>query len=162
MLPVPNKYLVIAGATLLLVVGAYFKGHYDGKRKFDILKAELTIQAKADQKRVDEIERDNEYVKKEIADDYKKLADTRGGTIADLSKRLRDRPTINLSTPGGTTCKPGDPAVGPGASGSESPPAAAPGPTASLDAFVLRDALTIGRDALDAELLWRKWARETR
>jgi hypothetical protein len=164
---IPTPYKIAAAAILAtaLIGGAYLKGYDRGKTDYQVLKAEITQQAKDQQKADDaQIAKDTTVSKEVYAEAQQKLADA-GNTINDLTSRVQHSGSSSgqVSTTSCTASQPNTVTNGPAVAGRNSSPTEATGPATEEESTIstdtLRDALQTGIDALNAELLWRQWQR---
>ena len=165
MFPLPQTLLLKIGlslATLFAVISVTWfaaASHYSGK--FVALRAQYEQAAKDAQKAADDKVLHDNYVSKEVNDEALQKLAGMSSTIDDLSSRLRQHPTI-ITTSDPSTCQAanGTPAtVGSATPGSPNPAQGSSSTTSTLDTKALSDILDLGIDAINAELLWREWAK---
>jgi hypothetical protein len=154
---------VLAGACAATWFGA--DAHYS--RQYVALKASYEQAAKDQQAKVDQTIADNQAAAKAVNNEAQQQIGSMAGTITSLLMRKpAGGGAITVCT---TAPRPAVAAVQPdrpATAASPGPTAAAPGPSqgpqAAIDAAVLTGVLDVSIDALKAELLWRKWVRDTR
>lgn len=144
-----------------IVAGTWFKADAYYSAKYDNLKGQLVAEAKDQQKQVDATIANNTMVAKEINDEAVNQIGLMSDVISDLSVRL------NTSRRPFTVCPAtaGTPAIGAAPNGSGTTATAGRDPVPStgivVDRQVLTDILQAADDAVTADILWRKYARET-
>jgi hypothetical protein len=98
--PTVLRYVGIAGAALMLFLGAYIKGRHDVQVKFDGFKAEVAAAAKAQEDHNKQIQSERDLFNKGVVDGYKaKLA----AANAYINGLRYDSSTGKLSTPSDST-----------------------------------------------------------
>jgi hypothetical protein len=149
--------IVAVTAVLCLITFFETKQHY--QTQYVQLTAEIK-QASADQ--AIKVAQQNLIEKNATQEAYNAIQTSNAAyvdTVADLSKRLQQRPTgspIIVSSPGGVTCKsPDRPAVGPANPVTPGPV----GPTSTLDTEILRDDLNIAISNAKALKAINEWGR---
>lgn len=161
--PLLLKIVASIGLLLAIIGSTWFasKAHYVSQ--FVALKAEIQQQAKDEQINIDAINLKNNFVTKEAYNEAQTQLANASNTIGDLNKRMQQHPTIVTSQVSGTkgcTNQLNTNTDGPGTNSSTGQSPELEGPTtSSLDTETLRDVLSTGIDALNAELIWRKWNR---
>jgi hypothetical protein len=157
---IPYLWLVRIGVFVVLVgcgaAGVWLKAKHHYETKYNDLKAAYEQAAKVQEAHTAEVVEQHKATAERIDHEAQEQIGSMGTVIADLSKRLHDKPR---GSPGQV------PAPAPSAPVAD---AAANGPTVEtgdrcLAAVAPADVaagLDIGIDALEALLLWREWARE--
>jgi hypothetical protein len=156
---------VLVGACAATWFGA--DAHYS--RQYQALKSSYEQAARDQQAKVDQTIADNQAAAKAVNDEAQQQIGTMATTISDLSVRLQHNAGSRTVTVRTTPSCPTIATVEPDRStvtASPGPATAAPGPgeqpEVSIDASILTGVLDVSIDALKAELLWRKWVRDTR
>lgn len=158
------KLAVYAGVLSTCIVGTWFSADAYFSQEYEALKASVIQKAKDDQKAEDDRARANETVSKEVYSEAQSQIGDMATVMADLSVRLKSHPSPLHSCP----VTPGSlqPYVQPG--GPQAPVArepasgaAGPAPDVGVDRDTLKSVLTAAKQAVIAELLWRRYARGT-
>jgi hypothetical protein len=158
-------------AAVLVGTGAATWGFADAhySRQYEALKSSYEQAAKDQQAKVNQTIADNKAAAKAVNDEAQAQIGSMAATIGDLSIRLQHNAGGRTVTVRSAPSCPPVAAVQPersAAPASSGPPAEAAGPSdhpeAIIDAGILTGVLDVSIDALRAELLWRKWVRETR
>jgi zona occludens toxin (predicted ATPase) len=158
-----NKYVL---GTLLLgiVLGVGFLAGYNHEHS-----KLVSVEARYKQAQIDAEKREQDLIAanalqtKRIQDEATKQIANERAAVADLSVRVTDAHTaLSLCTTTSSTGTDVQP-IGQGTTGNAVPPnqAAPATPSIGINAAVLKDTLDIGIAEIEAELLWREYARST-
>ena len=151
------KIGIVLALLIAVVTGTWFAADAHYSKQYTSLEAQLRQEAK-DQ----EVENAKTLARyataaQEINDETQTKLAGANDHVARLVRESRDRAnqvSVCPATPGQLAAA--NAANGPAVAGSDQ------SATVALEAATLRSALEVGIDALNAELLWRKWAAETR
>lgn len=158
------KLAVYAGVLSTCIVGTWFAADAYFSREYEALKASVIQEAKDAQKAEDDRARANETVSKGVYDAAQTQIGDMAVVMADLSVRLKAHPSslkVCPVTPGSLQpyVQPGGPQAP--VAGESAPGVAGPASDVGIDRDTLKSILTAAKQAVIAELLWRRYARGT-
>jgi hypothetical protein len=155
----------VAVAVLIGACAAtWFKADAHYSQALSSLEGQLKGASEAQQKAVDKQKADDAAVTKDINEQAQQQIGSMAGTIsALLLRKPAGSGAISVCTSSPSAARAPVQPERPAAAASPGPPAipARPSIEAAIDPGTLTDSLTVGIDAIKAELLWRDYARRT-
>jgi hypothetical protein len=157
--------LLKVGIAVAVLVGAcaatWFRADAHYSQALASLEGQLKGAAAEQKKAVDAQIKLDADAAKGIDDEAKAQIGSMASTIADLSLRnAAGRSAVRVCPAAISPYLAPAVTLGPAAAAGDRPAPATPEPDIGIARETLTDAVTVGLDALKAELLWRKWARE--